>query len=212
VQWIADQPSGRALITVDATAENTIVVVPGANAHLRVDRVPGARIVLAQLEVPLDAVQGAFEHARSIGATTILDPAPAQPLPATLLGLVDVIVPNEHEVALLGGVDALLAAGVGTVITTLGPAGVRVDGRDGSWVLAGHITSPRDATAAGDSFCGHLAAALAAGTELTLAVRRANAAGALATTVAGAVPSIPTRTAVDALLSDAAAPPPSRRE
>lgn len=190
-------PTGRALITVGESGDNSIVVVPGANAHVR-PACPDSRVLVAQLEIPHDVVTAAFEAASVAGARTVLDPAPAAELPPELLRRVDVIVPNEHESEQLGGAAALLAAGVGTVIVTQGARGARVstvgpDGRiDSSTVPAPRVDAV-DTTGAGDAFCGTLAARLAAGDPMPSAVRWAVAAGALATTTDGAVPSIPDR-------------------
>ncbi len=187
--------TGRALITVDDRAENSIVVVPGANALMRADPLPLARVVIAQLEVPVEQVIAAFRLARARGARTILNPAPAQALPDELVGLCDIVVPNEHEVRLIGGADALIEHGVTAVVTTLGSAGVAVSesvaGTVARWSAPAIDVSPIDTTGAGDAFCGALAARLALGDDLRRAVGYAIAAGALATTVAGAVPSLP---------------------
>ena len=195
--------TGRALITVDEHAENSIVVVPGANAQMRADTAPRARVVIAQLEVPVDEVITAFRHAREAGARTVLNPAPAQALPDELVRLCDIVVPNEHEADLIGGVSTLLQRGVSAVVTTLGAAGVAitesVDGVVETWSEPAVEVMPVDTTGAGDAFCGALAARLAAGDGLRDAVRYAAAAGALATTVAGAVPSLPRADAVLAI-------------
>ena len=206
---VADTPTGRAMITVDDQAENSIVVIPGANGRSRFESLPAdvasSTVVLAQLEVPLATVTNAFTAARAAGCRTVLNPAPAPDdgLPAELLALCDVIVPNEHEVDVLGGVDGLLASGVRVVIVTRGAAGVTVSEQPGDapWTVDAFDVTPIDTTAAGDSFCGALAARLAAGADLRHAVRYAAAAGALATTAAGAVPSIPLAAAVDALVA-----------
>lgn len=203
-------PTGRALITVDADAENSIVVVAGANATLTVDEVPPARVVLVQLETPLPSVTVALQLARRSGAITVLNPAPASRLDDDLLRLVDIVVPNEHEVDLLGGVDRLLRSGVVTIVTTRGTQGVSVVRVDDRWEQPPFAVDALDATAAGDSFCGYLAAGLAAGHELRDTVRRAAAAGALATTRRGAVASIPVAADVHELLSGGEAQPPSR--
>jgi ribokinase len=197
-----EAPTGRALIIVDTSGENSIVVVPGANRAVVVpDRLPPAAVVLAQLEVPLETVTAAFTEARATGATTVLNPAPAAPLPHDLLLLCDVIVPNQHEAELLGGPDALLAAGCGAVIVTLGGDGVDIHTADG----VTHVDTPSvdvvDTTGAGDAFCGALSARLAAGAELTDAVRWAAVAGAIATTVRGAVPSQPRAAQIEASLA-----------
>jgi ribokinase len=203
----AQAPTGRALIGVDDRAENSIIVVPGANGTVTADQVAGsmptARVVLVQLEIPVDAVIAALAAGRAAGARTVLNPAPAADLPDELLALCDVVVPNEHELELVGGVEALRAAGVGAVVVTLGSRGVRVITADGATDVAAFPVTPVDTTGAGDSFCGALSARLAAGDDLLDAVRYAAAAGALATTVAGAVPSLPRAGAVRALLNAA---------
>jgi len=201
-RWLVtvdDIATGRALIAVDAQAENSIVVVPGANAELRwPDHPPIGTVVLAQLEVPLTVVEAALISARGSGMTTILNPAPAQTLPRSTIGATSIIVPNEHEASTLGGIEQLLSAGVRTVVTTLGARGVRVDDDRGSARHDAFVVDAVDTTGAGDAFCGNLAARLAAGDALDNAVRWASAAGALATTVAGAVPSLPRHEAVRA--------------
>ncbi len=156
-------PTGRAVITVDEAAENTIVVIAGANRVIDGGLVPAARLVIAQLEVPVEQVLVAFRTAHERGMPTVLNPAPAQAFPTSLLDLCDVVIPNEHEVELLGGALALLDRGVGTVITTRGAAGVTVIGADpdGSrveWVQDPFTVEAIDTTGAGDAFCGALAA------------------------------------------------------
>ena len=199
-------PTGRALIEVDAAAENSIVVVSGANADLglaEVDRhretLGNAGVVLCQREVPMAAVETAFAIAKAGGATTILNPAPAAELDRSLLSLCDIVMPNQHEVGLLGGVDELLACGVGAVVLTLGARGLRVVTGATQIDVPPFAVRAVDTTGAGDAACGALAAALAAGHDLAVAARRAAAGGALAATRHGAVPSLPTREEIDAL-------------
>ena len=208
VAIVAATPTGRAVITVDARAENSIVVIPGANELAHVDQLPAAvgpaTVVLAQLEVPIATVTAAFALARAAGIRTMLNPAPAPlgSLPDGLLELCDLVIPNEHEVELLGGVERLLTSGVGAVVVTRGAAGVTVTERSDDtpdrvvWSVDAFAVDPIDTTGAGDAFCGALAARLAAGDDLRDGVRYASAAGALATTVHGAVPSIPTTEAI----------------
>ena len=197
--------TGRAVITVDAFGENSIVVIPGANERAHVEVLPHATVVLAQLEVPVATVVTAFRAARTAGSRTVLNPAPVPPggLPDELLSLCDIVVPNEHEVELLGGVDRLLARGVAAVIVTQGAAGVTVtEATDtGTWSVDAFEVDPVDTTGAGDAFCGALAARLASGDDLRHSVRYAAAAGALATTTAGAVPSLPRAADIERLLS-----------
>ncbi|MFM7127093.1 MAG: ribokinase [Actinomycetota bacterium] len=203
-----DGPTGRALISVDGDAENSIVVVPGANAHLTLGAVESfrrvlerARVILCQLEVPLEAVEAALAIGKAGGARTILNPAPARDLPPSLLSLCDVIVPNQHEIAMLGGTSALLDAGVGTIVVTLGARGIRVVTVEGDMEIPPYAVRALDTTGAGDAACGALAASLALGDDITTAARRASAAGALAATRSGAVPSLPYREEIDALVS-----------
>jgi ribokinase len=202
VRVIDGLPTGRALITVADDGENSIVVVPGANGAVAVDELPGARVVLAQLEIPLGAVADAFGLARAGGATTVLNPAPAADLSDALLALTDIVIPNEHEVALLGGPERLLQRGPTTVIVTLGGDGARWYTASGSRAIPPLPVEPVDTTAAGDAFCGVFCARLAAGDEIDAALTWAAAAGALATTQPGAVPSLPHAAAIRAALAD----------
>lgn len=198
-------PTGRALIAVDDAAENSIVVVPGANAHVALTELPVARVVLAQLEIDPAVVAAAFRRAREHRAITVLNPAPAERAPADLLALADIVIPNQHELEVLGGRQALADAGVRTLVVTLGGDGADLfDGTDPS-ATALHVDpfpiEPVDTTGAGDAFCGGLVARLAAGDALTDALVFAAANGALATTRAGAVPSLPTADETLALIA-----------
>ena len=195
-------PTGRALIVVADDGENTIVVAPGANASVTCPApLPTARVVLAQLELPVDTVAAALAAGRAAGSLTVLNPAPAAELALDVLSLADFIVPNHHEVELLGGPQRLLAAGARAVVVTRGGAGVDVYTTDGIDHVPPHPVQPVDTTGAGDAFCGSLAARLAAGDELATAVRWAAVAGALATTVPGAVAGQPTAAAIRSALS-----------
>ena len=189
--------TGRALIGVSDIGENSIVVVPGANHKITVTDIEknktlisAAKVLLCQLEVPLAVVQRAFELAGS-STTRILNPAPAQVLARELLSRVDVIIPNEHEVELLGGALHLLTLGVKTVIVTQGDKGAMVVDATGTRQVDPIKVTPIDSTGAGDAFCGMLAARLAIGETVTVALRSAVIAGALATQIEGAVPSLP---------------------
>lgn len=197
-----DEPTGRALIVVADDGENTIVVAPGANATVRCPTpLPSASVVLAQLELPLATVVDALRAARAAGRTAVLNPAPAAALPPELLSLADIVVPNEHEAELLGGPQRLLAGGSRAVVVTRGGAGVDVYTADGVTHVPAHPVAPVDTTGAGDAFCGALCARLAAGDDLAAAVDWATVAGALATTVHGAVPAQPTAAAIRAALN-----------
>jgi ribokinase len=196
------QPTGRALIGVSTErGENSIIVVAGANALVVADEMPQARVVLTQLEVPLATVRTALQLGRERGAMTMLNPAPATELPADLLSLCDVVVPNEHEVELLGGVDHLLGLGVGNVVVTLGARGAAWHTATTDRPIAPFAVTPVDTTGAGDAFCGALAGRLAAGVGMADALVVASAAGALATTRLGAVPSMATLSEVQALVA-----------
>ena len=201
-------PTGRALISVDEQGENSIVVIPGANAELSIsvvdahrDVISRAGVLLCQLEVPLDAVEAALAIAKVGGARTILNPAPATRLNRSVLQLCDVIMPNQHEVALLGGATSLLESGVSIVVITLGARGIKIVTSEGELQIPPFAVRAIDTTGAGDAACGALATALAHGSDITTAARRASAAGALAATKKGAVPSLPTQHDIDALVN-----------
>lgn len=195
--------TGRAVIVVDAAGENSIVVISGANASVSADDgLPPARVLLCQLEIPVESVETAFRSARTSGTITVLNPAPATDLTVELLALCDVVVPNEHEIDLLGGVDRVLGAGCKAVVVTQGGRGVDIHTLDGVEHLDAYDVDVVDTTGAGDAFCGALASRLAAGDRLSAAAQWATAAGALATTVPGAVPAQPGADAISALLVD----------
>jgi ribokinase len=206
VREVAD-PTGRAMICVDSSAENSIVVVPGANARLDIGVVDdnrhvleNCRVVLSQLEVPVESVAAGFAIARNAGARTILNPAPSRELDRDLLQLCDVVMPNQHELGNLGGASTLLDSGVRAVVITLGARGIRIVTREGDIDVPPFAVRAVDTTGAGDAACGAFAAALAHGSDLAYAARRASAAGALAATREGAVPSLPYSEEVDALV------------
>jgi ribokinase len=202
-------PSGVALIAVDAAAENFIVVAPGANATLTgleaADRaaIAAADVLLLQLEVPLAAVTEAATCARAGGTTVVLNAAPAAPLPGPVLDLVDVLVVNEHEAAVVAGrpaglVDALLAL-VPAVVLTLGARGAVYADRHGRRLeVPAPVIDAVDTTAAGDAFIGALAVAW---TERSAedALRWACAAGAACAQRPGASVALPERARIDAL-------------
>ena len=197
---VVDMPTGRAFINVDSRGENEIVVVSGANAQAGIGHdalvLPLARVVLMQLEIPLTTVRNALHLARRNGALTVLNPAPFKALDAGVLSLVDVIVPNETESAACGGTQSLLDAGVKTVLTTLGERGVVINTHTSATSIAPHKVVAVDTVGAGDAFIGALSAELARGATISDAAAVGAVAGALATTVRGAVPSLPTQSSV----------------
>ena len=214
----AHDPTGTALITVSESGENTIVVVPGANAMLRPMHVDDAlaagvfadaRVVLVQLEIEMQTVVSALRTAKLVGARTILNAAPSVGLPDGVLDLVDILVVNESEFASVVGGHASLdpsmwppLGAVSTIVLTLGADGVVFGPPGGSEAVSTSAVIARgslpgfriavvDTTAAGDTFCGYMASGLAGGLSLAEACSLANAAAALACTRAGAQPSIP---------------------
>jgi ribokinase len=218
VEVASGERSGVAQIWVYDDGDNSIAVAPGAGASLgeRQARAAaallrGAKVVMASCEVPLAATQTAFEIAREGGATTLLNPAPARPLPAQLLRATDLLTPNEGELhALAGTTDTAAAAarlldqGPRALLVTLGAGGCALFERGHTLRhLAGHAMKVVDTIGAGDTFTGALAAALARGEALEDAARWANAAGALSVTGSGAIGGMPTREAVAALLAAA---------
>ncbi|CDS52794.1 Ribokinase [Polaromonas sp. CG9_12] len=219
VEQAAGERSGVAQILVYDDGDNSIAVYPGAGAGLgarhalaAADLLAHCRVVMASCEVPLEATLQAFRLARQAHAMTVLNPAPARPLPGELLALVDVLTPNENELFELAGpgcagsVDAaamrLLARGTRSVLVTLGSAGCRLYQSGQAPVdLAGRAMLVADTIGAGDTFTGSLAAALARGEALPAAMQWANAAAALSVTRHGAIAGIPTRAEVTALLA-----------
>jgi len=208
---VVGEPTGTAFICVSDDAENAITVAPGANAHLRGDDLPpldGVTHLLLQLETPIQSVTEMAQRARAAGVTVVLNAAPAQSLPRALLDAVDVLIVNEGELAAIAGPvpsmhDALERVGVPCVIVTLGDRGSCVRTPDGRFTQAAFPVAAVDTTAAGDTFCGALVAALSEGAALPEAVRVASAAAAIACTRLGAQPSIPTRDDVVAFLRSA---------
>lgn len=215
------QASGVALITVDDRAENTIVIVPGANGAVGFDDVArldpllsDSSLLLLQLEIPIETVVAAAGVAHDHGLTVMLDPAPARPLPPELYGLVDILTPNETEAAILTGMtldsDAALETaaallqgrGARNVIIKLGSRGAFVlaaGARHGEFRAAYKVAAV-DTVAAGDAFNGGLAAALAEKRPFDEAVDWGLAAGAISVTRAGAQASMPSRVEVLELL------------
>jgi ribokinase len=207
-----DAPTGTAIITVEESGENSIVVAPGANGELTLSEpalaaIGQAKIVLSQLEIPFPTVQAAAEAS----AYFILNAAPAADLPDELLAEVDLLVVNETEAEAIGGPDrSALLKKVPAAIVTLGGDGAVILTRDlGSSdeiAVPGVPVDVVDTTAAGDTFCGVLAASLASvsttgsitGRDLTNAVRRANVAASLSVQAAGAISSVPHGDAIDA--------------
>jgi len=223
VQRDTTAPTGIALITVEDSGENNIVLAPGSNMKLTVEDIESARqtiarsdSVLFQLESPLPVVEAALKLAKAHGVTTILNPAPAQPLSKELLRYVDVLVPNETETGLLTGLpvetdsqieqaaEHLRHIGVGTVILTLGERGAFLCSAAGNRNFPAFKIQPVDTTAAGDAFVAGFAVALGEGASLAEAVSRGNAAGAFAATRFGAQPSLPTREEWDQFYRDRA--------
>jgi len=211
--------TGVALIEVDDSGENSIVVASGANMRvtsLDVDAaheaISASDLLLLQLGIPLKTILQAAVLAKRKNVTVILNPAPARKLTSELLNLVDILIPNETETALLTGLpvgsqseiraaaSSLLTSGVKTVILTLGENGALLTQGGKSDIFPAFQVNPVDTTGAGDAFVGGFAVALAEGKSMIEAIRWGNAAGALATTRLGAQPSLPMRQDVEIML------------
>ena len=196
---LPDTTTGVALILVDAGGENSIAVASGANAALTPDHVrvslhalapTPADVVLVGHEIPTAAAAAALRAARSAGATTILNPAPAAGLDAATVALADVLTPNEGEL------EELRRAGVetsGAILVSLGAAGARLTTTDGVLAVPALKVDAVDAVGAGDTLNGALAVGLADGLDLPAAARRAVVAASLAVTRPGARAGMPTR-------------------
>ncbi|MFJ3522930.1 ribokinase [Pseudomonas sp. NPDC090203] len=212
VTTIAGESTGVALIVVDDNSQNAIVIVAGGNGHVSASVVDGfdvllqqAEVIICQLEVPESTVGHVLKRGHELGKTVILNPAPATgPLPEQWYGWVDYLIPNESEATALTGlpVDSpasaesaaktLLASGVGKVVVTLGEQGALFASQERVEHFPAPRVKPVDTTAAGDTFVGGFAAALADGKSEAEAIRFGQIAAALSVTRSGAQPSIPT--------------------
>ncbi len=219
VQRLSGVPTGVAIITVSASGENTIVVVPGANGRITpadVDALGIQRgdLVVSQLEIPFETVVHAFQQAKAHGAATLLNPSPAAPLPEGLLANTDYLVLNEIELAyyaqqpvtddhtaVVAAAQALRAQPQQTLIVTMGGRGVLAVAPNETVYEPAFRVPVVDTTGAGDCFTGALAVALSEGQPLAQAVHFANAAAALSVQVLGASASLPTRAAVEQRLA-----------
>ncbi|MGE6385728.1 ribokinase [Pseudomonas sp. NPDC078416] len=221
VTRIDGESTGVALIVVDDSSQNAIVIVAGGNGHVTASVVDsfdallsGAEVIICQLEVPLDTVGHVLKRGHELGKTVILNPAPASgPLPAEWFAWIDYLIPNESEATALTGLpvdstasadaaaSALLKAGVSKVIVTLGEQGALFASPSRSEHFPAPKVQPVDTTAAGDTFVGGFAAALADGKSESDAIRFGQVAAALSVTRSGAQPSIPTFAEVQASAS-----------
>jgi ribokinase len=220
VSTMEGEASGVASILVDAGGLNCIVLAAGANdalspAHIDAARslIEQARIVVLQLETPLATVRHAIKLAHGLGKVVVLNPAPAQALPADLLAQVEYLIPNEIEAAMLAGLSAasldndaaieaavatLRAAGSANILVTLGAKGVYAALTSGSVHFAAQPTKAVDTTAAGDTFIGGFVAALAEGRGEAEAIAFGQRAAALSVARIGAQTSIPYRRELEA--------------
>lgn len=215
VHSIAGTSSGVAVISVDATGQNSIMLAAGANdalspAHIDAahDLIALAKVVVLQLETPLATVRYAIQMAHALGKIVVLNPAPAQSLPVELLHQLSYLIPNEIEAAMLAGyatsslesdseIDAVIgelrSLGCTNVLVTLGAKGVRAALADGTHHFAAQPTTAIDTTAAGDTFIGGFVAALADGETEADAINFGQRAAALSVARFGAQTSIPYR-------------------
>ena len=212
--------TGVGMPLIDASGDNSIVIIPQANMALTVENIDKAETVIAdsdvlvlQCEVPMEANKRAAEIANKNDTLVILNPAPACEIPDAILSLTDLLTPNETETEILTGMPThsneqaieaahnLLSKGIETVILTLGSRGSFLLTEKMDKLIPAYSVNVIDTTAAGDAYCGALAASLAQGTHIEEAVKIANAAGALAVTKLGAEPSLPTKKEIDQLLA-----------
>jgi len=205
-------PSGVALITVDKSGENSIVVASGANLNLTpkdveqyLNKIPRVNIVLLQLEIPMETVKFAVQYASKHGIKIILNPAPANPMISELFNFIDVITPNSNEAELLSGIvvkdidsaktaaESIFQQGVKNVVITLGANGAVLLNEEGFQIVPANKVETIDTTAAGDVFNGALALAIAEGKDILSGVHFACQAASIAVTRMGAQSSIPFR-------------------
>lgn len=205
---VTDEATGTAFICVDDKGENAITVAPGANARLLPEHLPalqGYTHLMLQLEIPLDTVLAYARAARAAGVKVVLNVAPARPLPAELLALVDILLVNQGELATLAGptgsiAEQLLRLPMPTVVATLGKHGCCAKVNGALSTQLPFLVEAVDTTGAGDAFCGVLIARLADRHGMTQALRYASAAGALKCLQAGAQSSLPSLADIEAFL------------
>lgn len=204
IRRISATPTGTAVILLSG-GNNRIILDRGANAALSpadidtfLEAAEPGDIYLTQLENPIEVIGYGLRRAKEAGMFTILNPAPADRAIVPYFPWVDLITPNETESALLGGKEALFAAGIRTVVTTLGGKGYEIADKNGGRIYPCIKVTPVDTTAAGDTLCGGLAVGLAEGMSLADACALGSRAASIACTRKGAQPSIPTRAETEA--------------
>ncbi len=210
ISKIDNESTGVAIIVVEPDGNNRIILSPGANDKLTPDIIETAQdaiakadILICQLEIPLETVKKALEIAKANNTITILNPAPAIFLDSSILGLVDYLIPNETEAAVLSNVNVVDRKSAeraakelsricpGTIIITMGEQGVLTIDNGNMKFAAAVPVKAKDTTAAGDTFIGTLAAFLFQGDALEIAVKKAMSAAAISVTKFGAQTSIP---------------------
>jgi ribokinase len=215
-----DRNTGVGFIILDPAGDNRILLDPGSNDLFSAEHVQRANpaiseaaVVMAQLEIPTDTAAAGLAAGKEAGATTILNPAPVRPVPQEVFASIDILTPNQSEARVLldlspddprddGEIsDRLLELGVQTVVLTRGAEGALIIDQSGTRYVPAFQVEPVDTTGAGDAFNGALAAALAAGSPLDVAVRRGAAAGALACTRLGVIPALPDSEQLDDFLA-----------
>jgi ribokinase len=218
VQIDSQSATGTATIIVDANGQNSIVLSPGGNGRVTPADVKNIsfseyKLLLLQLEIPVEAVSAAAQRAKENGVRILLNPAPGRDLPNELISLPDFILPNETELSLLtnqpvndivsaeNAAKTLLARGAQTVIVTIGANGALIVNREITKHIPSFKVDVMDTTAAGDAFIGGFASALLENQPLEEAVRYGCACGALAATKFGAQPSLPIREEVEKFIN-----------
>lgn len=210
-----DLSTGQAIIAVDQNGDNSIIVIPGANDSLLIEDInhykhlfERAKVLLIQLEIPMETVEYSLKLGKELGLITILNPAPAVKLPLELYKYIDILTPNESEIDVLAGEGIarsysekameLIERGVKDVIITLGEKGALEVSKNGTQNYSSYKVQAIDTTGAGDCFNGYLAGLLAKGKNISEAIAYANRAASLCVTKKGAQESIPTKEEVEA--------------
>ena len=216
-----DQPTGMAVVAVDRSGENSIIVAPGANSSVdeayiarHAQALSKSRYLLAQQEIPMRTVACALRLAKQAGAITILNPAPSREGYLEMLRYVDILIPNEHELAQISGMETatdeqvllagrrLCALGVSVVIVTMGERGAALITPDSARVYPGYPVKVTDTTAAGDSFLGGFVFALERGCGVEQAVDVGQRTGSLTVQRRGAQTAFPTLGELSAWMKD----------